>query len=79
MNNGMSAAAHCRARQDHFTEALLHDRPLLPGTDGWTFGDLIFPKALLDVLIEDAGPGELGLPVRELALRLAAERGQHSN
>jgi hypothetical protein len=72
-------AAHCRKRQDHFTQSLSNDRPLMPADGGWTFGDLVFLKALVDVMIEEAGRSEIGLPLRELAMRLAAERGQHPN
>jgi hypothetical protein len=74
-----ATAAHCRKRQDHFTESLLNDRPLMPADGGWTFGDLVFLKALVDVMIEDAGRSEMGLPLRELTMRLAAERGQEPN
>jgi hypothetical protein len=56
----------CRERQDQFTEALLNDRPLMPN-GGWTLGDLVFLKALLDVLLEDAD--DLGLSVKEALAR----------
>jgi hypothetical protein len=62
-------AARCRARQDDFAEALLNDRPLVPAAGGWTLGDLIFLRALVDVLTEDAGQHDLSLPVRDFISR----------
>jgi hypothetical protein len=62
-------AAHCLARQDQFTEALLTDKPLVPGEGGWTFGDLIFLGALMDVLTESAGQHDLTLPIRNFISR----------
>jgi hypothetical protein len=62
----MDPAAQCRSRQDEFTAALLSNRPVMPSQNEWTFGDVLFLKALLDVLVADLGQADIGLTIREL-------------
>jgi hypothetical protein len=62
-----------KARAEHFLDGLLHDKPIQPPANGWTFADMLALAGACQFVVFAHGPADHQTPIRH-ASQLPLER-----